>query len=148
MSTPSTASTLLAVTRMPCAAASCCRRSARGWLATTFAGSTSRPRRRPAIMDSAITPVPTVASVRPSSGDMPASLLRRPGTPGGEEEEAPRRRDRHVPEAGRAHGRGQLVRLVEHLRDRERAPVNKAPEGEVGRTFTIPKVFYEPDELA
>ena len=38
---------------------------ARGWLATIWSGATSSPRRRPAIIASAMTPEPTVAIVRP-----------------------------------------------------------------------------------
>ncbi len=82
-SAPATASTLLAVTRMPWAAASCSRRSGRGWLAITWDGATSWPRMRPAIMDSAMTPVPTVARVRSARGDMGGSVSHRLATSGG-----------------------------------------------------------------
>ena len=46
------------------------RRSARGWQATIWSGSTRLPRSRPAMIASAMTPEPTVAIVRPASEDM------------------------------------------------------------------------------
>src|SRR6266480_3215622 len=60
-SAPSTASTLPATTRMPYSRARWSRRSARGWLAMTWLGSTSALRSRPATIASAMTPEPTVA---------------------------------------------------------------------------------------
>ena len=63
-SAAATASTFEATVPMPCAAASASRRSARGWLATSWDGVTRLPRSRPTIIASAMTPEPTVAIVR------------------------------------------------------------------------------------
>ena len=73
-SAPSTASTLSATVRMPYSRARCSRRSGRGWLATTWPGSTSSPRSSPAIIASAITPEPTVAIVAFERGDIGRSI--------------------------------------------------------------------------
>src|SRR6476646_5719149 len=67
-SAPSIAPRLSPTTRLPYSARSWSRRSARGWLATIWLGATSSPRRRPAIIASAITPDPIVAIVRSLSG--------------------------------------------------------------------------------
>ena len=63
-SAPPTASMFEATTRMPCAASSAARRSARGWLATTWDGRHQVAAEQAAIIASAITPEPTVAIVR------------------------------------------------------------------------------------
>ena len=73
-------------------------------------------------MDSAITPVPTVASVRPCSGDMGAeytdsSAPRAPQRRATSRKKRPVCRGVDVPEADGAHRLRHLVRLVEHLRD-------------------------------
>ena len=67
-SAPSIAATLSETTRMPYSRSRWSRRSARGWLATTWLASTSSPRSRPAIIASAMTPEPTVAIVRFARG--------------------------------------------------------------------------------
>ena len=67
------------------------RRSARGWLATTWPGWTSSPRSRPAIIASAMTPEPTVAIVALRQGGHrpeysrrgPGGSRRRRGAPSG-----------------------------------------------------------------
>ncbi len=69
-SAPSTASTLDDTVRIPCVVASAVRRSARGWLATIWPGSTSLPLSRPKIIASAMTPEPTVAMVLFARGDI------------------------------------------------------------------------------
>ena len=77
-SAPSTASVFEATVRMPYSRSRCSRRSGRGWLATTWPGSTSLPRSMPAIIASAMTPEPTVAIVDVARGDIGRSIAAAP----------------------------------------------------------------------
>ena len=114
-------------------------RRAGGWR-RPGSGSTRAPRSRPAIIASAMTPEPTVAIVRFDRGDMAASIpaaglrrcaadrrLRRGPRRLAEEEEPGRRADRGRLEAGGQQRGLELVRRVEDLGDRERAPVGERP---------------------
>ena len=65
-----------AVIRTPYWRASSSRRSWRGSLPMIWRGPTSLPRSSPAMMDSAMTPEPIVATVRFESGDMRPSIGR------------------------------------------------------------------------
>src|SRR5260221_6263439 len=73
MSASRTASALEATVPIPCAAASASRRSARGWLATSWPAVTSFPRRSPEMIPSAMTPEPMVATTRWASGAISVS---------------------------------------------------------------------------
>ena len=73
MSAACAASVFDATVRMPSARARCSRRSARGWLATMRSGAIWPLSSSPESIDSAITPVPTVAIVT-SLSDMRPSI--------------------------------------------------------------------------
>src|SRR5678815_3117316 len=125
-SAPSTASTLDATVRTPYSRSKCSRRSGRGWLATTWLGSTSFPRSMPAIIASAMTPEPTVAIVEFARGDIARSIAagsgrsgalgRRAGLVAGgrhtRQEETTGGGHARIQEAGVGECRFQLPRLV------------------------------------
>ena len=92
-SASATASTLDATTRIPWVAWSASRRSARGWLATTWSGRHEVAAQQPAIIASAMTPEPTVAIVRFARGDIARRITDQRATAGRLEEEPARGRD-------------------------------------------------------
>jgi len=73
-SAPAAASRFEATIRTPYWLVNSSRRSGRGSLPTIWPGPTSLPRSSPAMIDSAITPEPIVATVRFESGDMRRSI--------------------------------------------------------------------------
>src|SRR4051812_39582125 len=154
-SAPSTASTFEATVRTPYSRSRVSRRSGRGWLATTWLGSTRAPRSMPAIIASAMTPEPTVAIVDFARGDIARSIAARSCRSGGlgraaasarlvaggrhaRQEEAAGGRHAGVPKAGIAECRLELARLVVDLDDREFAAVGKTAErGVIGRCGVV-----------
>ncbi len=139
-SAPSTASTFEATVRMPYSRSRCSRRSGRGWLATTWPGSTSSPRSMPAIIASAMTPEPTVAIVDFARGDIARSIAARsarfrrltPGAAGSSRRPVRKNRPVVVTRASSkpaaAQRRLELGRLVVDLDDRELAAVVEAAD--------------------